>query len=1207
MHSRKSTKSFIEDGNPMKYWTEQLKRLASTQWLALALLVLFAPSILAQETTGGLQGTVKDPSGAVVASAQVVVTGTNLVGSKQVVTDSSGYYRFSNLPPGTYVLTVKAPGFETLKREGLVLEVGHLPTVELTLKVGEVKTVVEVNTEGPLIDTTSNTTLTNISEDTLQNVPHGITFQSVIQFAPMARNEPLAGMTINGQGSGGSGGSMPGSSGNGQSFGYSIGGAADSESSYLVEGQDTENISGGYSKANVPMDFIQEVEMKTSGVQAEYGGALGGVVNVILKKGGNDFHGEVFGSFESSGTDGNPVNAFPRYDPTQSGSDTAALRQDPGFQVYQPQKDHFRDVQPGFIVGGPILKDRLWFVTGFNPLYTSHAKTVNFTPSANAENSAAGLQYFTHDRQTSYGYARLDAALTSKIRVFGSWLYQYSRSTGNNLPISDPVKGDVGYLNLSVNTPLAAYSHGIGSSAPNATYNVGADVTLTQKLVSTTRFGYFFDNYHDFGWQTTTPNLNWEASGLGASDNNGNPLPAALALAGGTNTQPYNSSYTLFDADKHYQFNQDLAYFKSGWWGTHNLKFGYELNHLVNVINQNGNVPQAFVIPGAGYSYFPFTQAGGAACTALGAEWGGNCTGQYGYLTVQDFSTILATSTGAPTPASDWNHAFYAQDSWTIGHGLTLDLGIRIEKESLPAPGGIKVSAINFPWSDKIEPRLGAAWDPSGKGKMKFFGSYGVVNDVMKLLLAQTSWGAQAYEDCTYPLGPDGTTPGSSFTTADYNMGIVFKNNRACPTASPSTGANFSAGVPQVLTDIGTGTQLIENVNFRPWEPVAPNVKPYRQHEYVMGADYQISPTLALEVRYDRRRLDHVIEDSSLSDKVWGEIYTVVNPGEGVNSTLNGYATYLASLGQGFGLTGEGYAFSDTADWGPGAAFGTCTGCPAMPKAIRNYDGLEFRLMKAPSHGLSGTFSYTYSSLWGNYPGLTTTDQTDGGITGRNSPDTTRSFDEPFYYFAASGKTSDGPLPTDRPNVFKGQVYYSIPWWKHQTTTVGLFQQFYQGSPVSSWIDLLHGESNGGPYEATYIYGRGNWVDVTTDAAGNITLGTPRARRTPWFTQTDFNVGHLVKIGDHQSVKFAASAINVLNQRAVTAYWAAIDSMNFSAALQPGGNNLYTGAGLYQATETGYDPQALINVDGVVKHSQYGQPYLYQLARNVRFEVHYSF
>ncbi len=116
------------------------------------------------------------------------------------------------------------------------------------------------------------------------NVPHGRSFQSMIQFAPSARNEPLWVQPV----SVGTGGSLPGSSGNGLSVGYSIGGAADSENSYLVEGQDTENIIGGYSKANVPYQFIEEVQIKTSGIEAEHGGALGGVANVIMKKGSNN-------------------------------------------------------------------------------------------------------------------------------------------------------------------------------------------------------------------------------------------------------------------------------------------------------------------------------------------------------------------------------------------------------------------------------------------------------------------------------------------------------------------------------------------------------------------------------------------------------------------------------------------------------------------------------------------------------------------------------------------------------------------------------------------------------------------------------------------------------------------------------------------------------------------------------------------------------
>ncbi len=1187
--------------------------------LALTLCAFFSISAVAQETTGGMQGVVKDPSGAVVPNAKVVVTGASLVGSKELKTDSSGYYRFANLPPGTYTIIVSANGFNTFKRGGLILEVGHLPTSDIVLEVGSAATTVEVSAAAPLIDTTTTQNLTNVTNDVIANIPHGLSFQSVIQFAPMARNEPLAGSP------GGTGGSLPGSSGNGLGFGFSIGGAADSESSYLVEGQDTENNSGGYSKANVPFQFIQEVEVKTSGIEAEHGGALGGVINVIMKKGSNAYHGELFAIYEPSGVDANPTNAFLRYDPLDGGDSNIGL--DPRAQLYQAHKDHFRILQPGFSVGGPIVKDRLWFFTGFAPQINSLSKTVNFGSNDNN----AGAQYFTQDRQTYYGTARLDASLTQKIRLYGSWLYQYARETGDSLPFSDPVKSQAGYLNTSTSSPLTSFSHGLGWAAPNSTYNVGADISLTPKIVATTRFGYFFENYHDFGWPTTAPNLVWSSNGVGGCDNSataasaacpagGNPLPAALQQPGGTTTSPYLFSFTKFNANKHYQFDQDVAFFKGGWWGTHNFKMGYQLNHLTNVIDQNGNVPEAFLIVGRGHNHGVYTTTGTANCGTAGSAGPpvvppsgligsyGKCTGLYGYAIVQDFSTILNK------PASDYNHAFFAQDSWNVGRGLTLNLGIRIEKEYLPAPAGYNIKSINFDWSDKIEPRLGAAWDPTGHGKMKVFGSYGVVNDVMKLLVAQTSWGAQSYEQCSYPLGPDST---GGFSNSDIN--IAYVNGRACPNGPATTQANFASGStpPPSLVDAKSGVSLIENINLRPWEPVAPGVKPYRQHEFVVGWDYQISRDWAFEARYDRRRLDHVIEDASLSDPNWGETYTIVNPGEGVNKTVDGYAAFLTSLGEDYGV--PGWSFN-----AGGSLFGTCPTCPANPKAIRNYDGLELRVTKAQSKGWSGSFSYTWSRLWGNYTGLTTTDQIDGGATGRDSPDTTRSFDEPFYYFGANGKSNNGPLPTDRPNTLKGYVYYQLPWGKGQTTTFGLFQSAYQGSPVSSYIDI-----GGMPFgsfvaEATYIYGRGKWVNETTDAAGNITLGTPYDRRTPWFTQSDINVGHRIKVGEGKAIAFEASAFNVLNQRATTAYYGGMNSVNFATPLIPGGVGLGAGAAVYQTLEGGYDPKAWINgvpgspagcttacttpaIPGVIKNSWYGQPFLFQNARSIRFSLRYTF
>src|SRR5207302_1099642 len=260
----------------------------------------------------------------------------------------------------------------------------------------------------------------------------------------------------------------------------------------------------------------------------------------------------------------------------------------------------------------------------------------------------------------------------------------------------------------------------------------------------------------------------------------------------------------------------------------------------------------------------------------------------------------------------------------------------------------------------------GAAWG-SANGKLKIFGSYGVTNDVMKLLLAQTSFGAQGWDNCSYPLGPNGTSTG--FLVSDLTF-IGNAAGRACPTGPSNTGATFAGGVtPPSLIDSATGIGLIENVNFRPEEPIAPGVKPYRQHEAVGGVDYQLFHNVAFEARYDRRRLDHVIEDASLSDPDAFEIYNVVNPGEGVNATVDGYAAFLTSLGDVYG--------PGTAAFNPTGAFGACPSCPHNPKAIRSYDGVELKVTKGLSSNWGGMFSYTYSKLRGNYTGLTTTDQID--------------------------------------------------------------------------------------------------------------------------------------------------------------------------------------------------------------------------------------
>jgi hypothetical protein len=1163
--------------------------------LVLALCGIFSLSAVAQETTGGLQGVIKDPSGAVVPGAKVVVTSSALVGSKELETDESGYYRFANLPPGTYTITVTAKGFKTIKRDGLVLEVGHLPSIDLTLELGTAETIVEVSSAAPQIDLTTNVTTTNVTEDVIDNIPHGRSFQSVIQFAPAARNEPLMGNnTYTGNGTGGS---SPGSTANGSDHGFSVAGGSDSENSYLVEGQETANLIGGYSHTTVPFDFIQEVEIKNSGIQAEHGGALGGVVNVVMKKGTNKYHGSLFAYFENDGMDSNQPT-IARLDPnsaqTAAGPGGAAACTlagtcwgviDPTFQEYSPKKDKSSDLFPGFTFGGPILKDRIFGFVAFNPEFNQIERRVDYNQTGGL---GLGMRSFSQNTQTYYTTSRIDAVLTKKLRVYGSWLYQLQKQHGTNLPNPDSLQG---YDNVSATVDPAAYTHAVGFTSPNVTTNFGADYSITPRLIATGRFGYYFENYHDFGLPTTGTLTNWQTSGtctnpppvpadpaLCAYDNLGNVLPAALQQAAGFINLANSQNYTSHNANKAIQVDANLAWYKTGWRGTHNFKFGYQLNRLNNAISQHYNVPLVQYFVGSTVSYSPQGQVGTDNCAAFIALYG-QCAGQYGYVNVVDY--------GSGGTAISLNHSLFAQDSWSIAKGVTINAGIRIEREWLPAenqPSGGISHPINFGWGDKIAPRIGIAWDPTGKGKIKIFGGYGQFYDQMKLNLAISSFGGQYWNNCYYALD----------TANVASIAPAFNSNlRYCSGANSSSQANWAGG------STPAGLTFLENQNYRAnpttcstctvtEEGVAPGLKPYKQHEFTLGVDYQLTPTLAFEARYDRRRLDHVIEDSAIYNPAVGETFVIVNPGQGVDSTYDKFFNFL------YGVNNSNCG----------------SACPPMIPAQRNYDGLELRLTKASTKHWAGMFSYTYSKLYGNYTGLTSSDQGDGG-GGRNAPNNSRAFDEPLFSWSANGTSSSGLLPTDRPNTFKGYVYYELGWLHRFTTNFGIFQAAYQGSPETSFLDVGYAFPGGFPTE---VYGRGKWVDVTQNpTTGLISVSAPYAKRTPWFNQTDFNVQQNFKIGESKVLSFSGTLTNLLNQRAVTSVGEQIDSNTAQNFIAPGGFWIVDGTPFYTASFHKYDPTALMNAafsnggSPLTINSAYGQPNRYQQGRTIRIGLRFTF
>ena len=300
--------------------------------LVVAITLGIAHAGFGQETTGTISGRVVDSQGLPVPGATITATGPQ--GTKQAVTDGTGNFTVPFLTPGTYALRIELQGFTPFAREGVVVSLGQTVNIPATMTVGGLAETVEVRSTPDTINTRSTTTGAIISSEQLQNIPVGRNVSQTLYLAPGVTSSNTAGVNN-----------------------PSISGGSGLDNNYVIDGVNVTNQGygalGSYSIVfgslgnATPFDFIQEVQVKTGGYEAEFGNATGGVVNVITKSGSNNVNGAIF--------------AYGRPDSLES--DWMQFQSING--SVQTTGSHYFD--GGVEAGVPIVKDRLFAFGAINP------------------------------------------------------------------------------------------------------------------------------------------------------------------------------------------------------------------------------------------------------------------------------------------------------------------------------------------------------------------------------------------------------------------------------------------------------------------------------------------------------------------------------------------------------------------------------------------------------------------------------------------------------------------------------------------------------------------------------------------------------------------------------------------------------------------------------------------------------------------------
>ncbi|MGI8837725.1 MAG: TonB-dependent receptor domain-containing protein [Pyrinomonadaceae bacterium] len=784
----------------------------------------------AQSNASDLQGYVRDPSGAAVTGATVTVTNTATNFSRAVTTNDEGYYQITNLPPGSYEVTVEAGGFSKGRIPSITLTVGQRADLDIPLTVGSVGATVDISTaEVALVESSSNTVSNTIDQKRINDLP--INERSATGFA-------LTLSTV-GRDNGRPIGPAPTS-------GLNIGGQRGRSTLVQVDGADFTDNSINAARSTVSQEAVQEYQIATNSYAPEFGRATGGIVNVVTKSGTNEFRGNLFG--------------FLRHKSIQARNGLAPLiDNDPN------KKPGFTRVQYGATLGGPIAKDRTFFFTSFEQrrrqesgFFTSNVSAgltnsitigAPFLPFSNVYSNLTSAQVaFIGGELASGDAARIGRAITyATFASSGGQIGLNGVSTlispGGAIPAGQVIGGRffisgapvptaannnafTGFTTINANGQPIAFrglntlSRVFPISEATTFFSGRVDHAFSHNQQMTVRFGYNpsdLTGIQDESQNQTVGQNDFSRTGIQklrdisfvvslASTISNNFVSEARFSFGrrkatfdsqipGTAIQVIGAAFMgsnpfspVNRTEKRYQFTDNFNWIR----GNHTFKFGFDVNRIDVAARFELNFPGLFNFGGVPQStlanFIPGLSAAAPAITPVQSYGLG-----FPSAFIEGFGNPNSTIRNRPL-------AFFAQDSWKVRPNLTFNYGVRYDVEFTdtiaPIPFTDPLTRISLSAADllaaqnvlgvqqgfprdtnNIAPRVGFAWDIGGRGTTVLRGAYGLFYDHPLLAVAFNSDIADAAQQQQY----FSVLPGSPASNQTINLLQIFQGTVCSP------------------------------------------------------------------------------------------------------------------------------------------------------------------------------------------------------------------------------------------------------------------------------------------------------------------------------------------------------------------------------------------------------------------------------------------